>query len=223
MSRFGTVTAALDTVLDPELDEPLTELGFVSSSTVSSDGVAHVRLRLPTYFCAPNFAFLMVADAHEAVSDVEGVTRAEIVLEDHMASETINSGVAAHAGFADSFDGFADADLDELRAQFLRKAVLAGTDRVCRPLLDGGYAGEDLVGLTLGSTPASVELDRLRSRRAQLGLPNSDSDPLLVDVNTGDAVGVEALPLHLRRAKTTRVSVEANSGMCRSMLAARYA
>ena len=64
--------AALGTVLDPELDEPITDLDFVESCTVSEDGVATVGLRLPTFFCAPNFSFLMVADAYDAVSAVPG-------------------------------------------------------------------------------------------------------------------------------------------------------
>ena len=68
----GHALAALATVRDPELDEPITALGFVTSCTVSADGDARVRLRLPTYFCAPNFAFLMVADAYDAVSGVPG-------------------------------------------------------------------------------------------------------------------------------------------------------
>src|ERR1035438_4129262 len=72
-------------------------------------------LRLPTYFCAPNFAFLMVADAYDAVSATPGVRRAEIVLEDHFASDVINGGVAARAGFAQSFDGEAVGELHELR------------------------------------------------------------------------------------------------------------
>ncbi len=125
------VLAALETVRDPELDEPVTSLGFVASCTVSPDGDAQVRLRLPTYFCAPNFAFLMVADAYDAVSATPGVRRAEIVLEDHFASDAINGGVAARAGFAQSFDGEAIGELHELRADFLRKAVMAGTDQVC--------------------------------------------------------------------------------------------
>ena len=66
------VLTALSAVRDPELDEPITTLGFVASCTVSADGQARVRLRLPTYFCAPNFAFLMVADAYDAVSAVDG-------------------------------------------------------------------------------------------------------------------------------------------------------
>src|SRR5207249_2576426 len=57
----AAVWAALGTVRDPELDEPLTDLGFVARCEVSDAGHAVVRLRLPTYFCAPNFAFLMVA------------------------------------------------------------------------------------------------------------------------------------------------------------------
>src|SRR6267378_7543206 len=89
------VLAALDTVRDPELDEPVTSLGFVASCTVSPDGDAQVRLRLPTYFCAPNFAFLMVADAYDAVSATEGVRSTEVILEEHFAAEAINRGVAA--------------------------------------------------------------------------------------------------------------------------------
>ena len=64
--------------------------------------------------------------------------RAEVVLDDHFASAAINGGVAARAGFAASFAGEAVGELDELRADFLRKAVLAGTDQVCRPLLAAG-------------------------------------------------------------------------------------
>jgi metal-sulfur cluster biosynthetic enzyme len=217
------VLAALDTVRDPELDESVTSLGFVTSCTVSPDGVADVRLRLPTYFCAPNFAFLMVADAYEAVSGVDGVARAQVVLEDHFASDEINRGVAARAGFVESFDGLAQTELDELRADFLRKATLAATDRVCRPLLAAGRTPDELATLTLGDVPESPEVERLRSRRAELGLPCADDSALLVDVVTGEAVGLTALPLHLRRARLTGVSLQANGGVCRGLLRERYA
>ena len=222
MTETAQILAALEAVRDPELDEPVTTLGFVSSCAVSADGDASVRLRLPTYFCAPNFAFLMVADAYDAVSAVVGVRRAEIILEDHFASDEINGGVAARSGFAQSFDGLAAGELDQLRTDFVRKAVLAGTDRVCRPLLAAGRTAEDLAGLTLGDVPPSADRERLRARRAELGLPAGDDSALLVDAVTGEPVGVEALPIHLRRARLTRVSVEANSGVCRGMLRERY-
>lgn len=222
LTREDAVLAALATVRDPELDEPVTSLGFVASCEVSERGEARVHLRLPTYFCAPNFAWLMVADAYEAVSAVAGVERTSIVLEDHFASEVINEGVAARAGFVDSFGDLAASELDSLRNDFIRKAVLAGTDRVCRPLLAAGRTGEELVALTLGDAPASPDRERLRARRAELGLPSDDASPLLVDPATGAGVEVAALPLHLQRARLTRVGAEANSGICRGMLRDRY-
>jgi len=214
--------ASLEGVRDPELDEPVTALGFVASCTVSPDGEARVRLRLPTYFCAPNFAYLMVADAYDAVTSVPGVRSAEVVLEDHFASDAINGGVAARAGFVASFAGEAVAELDELRAAFLRKAVLAGTDQVCRPLLATGTSPAALRSMTLGDVPPSRELDRLRRRRADLGLPAGDDAPLLIDPQTGQAVTAEAVPLHLRRARVTRAGIEANTSICSGMFRQRY-
>lgn len=222
MTDQAHLLAALGEVRDPELDEPVTSLGFVSSCTVSAEGDAQVRLRLPTYFCAPNFAFLMVADAYDAVSGVPGVRKTEVILEDHFASDAINSGVAARSGFVQSFDGLAAGELDELRADFVRKAVLAGTDRVCRPMLAGGRTSDELADLTLSDVEPSGDLDRLRARRAELGLPADDDSALLVDAVTGNPIGADALPMHLRRARLTRVNAEANGSMCRGMLSQRY-
>jgi metal-sulfur cluster biosynthetic enzyme len=218
----AAVWAALGTVRDPELDEPITELGFVSSCTVSGDGVAAARLRLPTFFCAPNFAWLMVADAHDAVSAVPGVRRVEIVLDDHFTATTINEGVAARAGFVAAFPGEAQAELDELRAVFLRKAALAGQDRIARPLVDAGATPEQLAATRLGDLPPSADLDRLRQRRAEVGLPHGPDAPLLLHPD-GGPVTAEQVPLHLRRARLTRVGIEANGHTCRDLLGKRYA
>src|SRR6266436_8475267 len=52
-------TAILDRlaqVLDPELDESILDLGFVRSLQLRS-GHANVALRLPTTWCAVNFAY----------------------------------------------------------------------------------------------------------------------------------------------------------------------
>jgi metal-sulfur cluster biosynthetic enzyme len=218
----GAVYAALATVRDPELDEPITTLEFVASCAVSPEGRAQVRLRLPTYFCAPNFAFLMVADAYDAVTGVPGVQSAEIILDDHFASDAINDGVAARAGFVASFDGEAVDELDQLRATFLRKAVLAGTDLVCRPLVDAGATPADLANLTLGALPASREIDRLRQRRRELDLPADDTSYLLIDPATGERIPDTSVPLHLRKARVTQAGIDANTSICSGMLKARY-
>jgi len=130
--------------------------------------------------------------------------------------------VAAQAGFVRSFDGEAVSELHELRAGFLRKAVMAGTDQVCRPLLAAGTDPAALLAMTLGEVPPSRALARLRERRAELGLSVGDDAPLLIDPVTGLAVDPGAVPLHLRKAQVTRVSIEANAGICRGMLRHRY-
>jgi len=215
----------LETVLDPELDEPITDLDFVESCTVSDapDGmIVEVGLRLPTFFCAPNFSFLMVADAYDAVSQVPGVAQAKVTLADHHASAEINGGVAAHAGFVGSFAGEASAELDELRATFLGKAAIAGQDRVARPLVNAGVGPDELASMTLGEIADSEDLRRLRERRAVLGLPNEDGSPLLIHAD-GSPVTTEQVPLHLRRARLQRVGIETNGEYCKSLLETRYA
>jgi metal-sulfur cluster biosynthetic enzyme len=212
--------AALDAVRDPELDTSIVELGFVNACWLDDDGTARVRLRLPTFFCAPNFAFLMVADAYEAVRGVEGVVHADIVLEDHFAADEINAGVAAHAGFVATFAGLAEDELDGLRRQFLRKAMLAAQDRVVRPLLAAGMDPDELATLRLRDVAASTDLARLRARRAELGIPSDNADPLLVHLD-GTKVHHGDVRVHLRRTRTIRVSIEANSEYCRQLLALR--
>lgn len=212
--------AALSTVRDPELDEPVTDLGFVAELTLGQDRT-RVRLRLPTYFCAPNFAYLMVADAYDAVAAVPGVHRVEVRLDDHFASDEINAGVAAEHGFADSFPGLADGELAELRAAFERKAHLAAQDRVCRELRRLGWTVEGLAGTRLRDVPASVDLDRLCRRRQELGLQTGPGDMLLV-AEDGHPLAAEELPAHLRFAQTVRVSIDGNASFCRGLLRTRY-
>ena len=205
--------AALGTVRDPELDQPITDLGFVSSASVEA-GHATVRLRLPTYFCAPNFAYLMVADAHDAVAALPEVSTVDVQLEDHFAAAEINAGVAGGAGFAGSFPGEATAELDELRLIFRRKAYLASLDRLCVRLADP-------VGMVLGEVPPSPELAALVRRRVELGLPCGPSDPLLLDEHGRPISSAEA-PLRLRFARSVRVSIDGNAGFCQGLLRTRY-
>jgi metal-sulfur cluster biosynthetic enzyme len=214
------VRRALDTVRDPELDESIVSLDFVASVQVDGERVI-VELRLPTYFCAPNFAYLMVADAHDAVRSVPGVEQAVIRLVDHFASEEINAGIADGRGFAGSFPGLADDELAELRLTFRRKAHRAGQERCASGLVASGWTVAGLATATLGDVPPGLDLDRLRRRRLELGLSASDDAPLLVD-DAGEPITELDLPAQLRFARTTRISIEGNAALCRGLLEVRY-
>ena len=215
--------AALGAVLDPELDEPITDLGFVRSVSLHG-GTVEVHLRLPTSFCAPNFAWLMVSDAHEAVSAVPGVGRVVVELDDHHDSDVINRGLAAGAGYRGTFGHEAEDSLDELRATFLRKAHTAAMERAVTALLrsDRSLSEDDVHGLTLGDLPAGAPTtEALLRRRSALGLPVDPGAPVLVD-DDGTRTSRAEAPLRLRRARSVRISVDGNAHFCRGLLATRY-
>lgn len=220
----GWVWRALGTVVDPELDEPITDLGFVERAEVTLADDGHhvdIGLRLPTYFCAPNFAYLMVADAHDAVAAVPGVAAVSVRLRDHFAAEEINAGVAARAGFTGSFPGDADGELDELRRTFRRKAHTACIERAWRRLLADGWQVDALADVKLADVPPSPERASLLRRRDELGLPTTPDSPLLVD-DDGKPVPEDKAGTRLRFAQAVRVSIDGNAHFCRGMLHTRY-
>lgn len=221
-SLANDVLEALATVMDPELDEPITELGFVRSVGLHPSGVT-VHLRLPTSFCAPNFAYLMVSDAQDALRRVRGVGQVTVRLDDHHDSDKINAGIAADAGYLGTFGAEAQESLDALRLTFQRKAHTAAMERcVMAALTSGAALLEDLGRLTLGDLPGGRTKEALLRRRADIGLGVAPGDLVVVDEH-GGAVPDEELPLRLRLATSVRISIEGNAHFCRGLLATRYA
>jgi metal-sulfur cluster biosynthetic enzyme len=217
------VRAALDAVVDPELDEPITDLGFVRSIAVHA-GTVEVHLRLPTSFCAPNFAWLMVADARAALAGVPGVDRVVVALDDHSDSDLINRGLAAGAGYRGTFGHEAEDSLDELRATFRRKAHTAAMERALTAALraDPALGEAGVAGLTLADLPDDAPTTgALLRRRAALGLSLAPDAPVLVGED-GTRPPPEHAPLFLRRARSVRISIDGNAHFCRGLLTTRY-
>jgi metal-sulfur cluster biosynthetic enzyme len=207
------VLGALGTVYDPELDEPITALRFVSACEVSRAGDVEVRLRLPTPQCAPNFAYLMAADARDAVRRLPDVGEVRVVLEDHYTGDEINAAVGRDEGFEGAFPGETDGDLGALRALFQRKALVARQGR----LLD---AVPDPASAKLGDL-AGPEADRCRELRAELGIDAGDDAPAFVR-GDGTPLRPGELARFGRMASLTALSLETNGGICRSLLQVRY-
>ena len=207
MSLRSRVLDALGTVYDPELDEPITTLGFVGSCVVTGRGDVEVRLRLPTPQCAPNFAFLMAADAAAAVRGVAGVRSVSVELEDHYTGEEINGAVNRGEGFSDAFPGETAGELRALRELFQRKALLARQSRLRSS------------ATTLGELEGP-DAERCRELRRALGIDASDDAPAFV---TGDGNPVATSDVRFwRMASLTALSLETNGGICRDLLKIRY-
>jgi metal-sulfur cluster biosynthetic enzyme len=227
MTRTTTTTAsvmdALAEVYDPELDEPITRLGFVSSCEVSPGGDVAVVLRLPTPQCAPNFAFLMAADARAVVRRLPDVREVSIRLEDHYTGDEINAALGRGDGFTGAFPGeTVDDDLAALRELFLRKALVGRQSRLCEMLLRRGATPEEVAAHRLEDLPEDVpDARRCVELRRLLGLRDDPQAPAFVLPN-GDPVQAAELKRWLRTARLVRMSLEVNGGICRSLLQIRH-
>jgi metal-sulfur cluster biosynthetic enzyme len=218
--------AALGAVYDPELDEPITDLGFVRSIEVRDGGAGPelvVHLRLPTSFCSPNFAYLMASDAKDVLTALPGADRVVVALDDHHDSDLINRGLAADAGYRGTFGTEAEQDLDELRLTFRRKAHTAAMERALTALLraDPELTEDRLHEVTLGDLPDLPTTAALLRRRGALGLGVAPDEPVLVDEH-GRPYPRTEVALRLRLARSVRISIDGNAHFCRGLLRTRY-
>ncbi len=220
MVALEDVRDALDRVHDPELDQSLVKLDFVADVRITG-AVVEVDLRLPTYFCAPNFAWTMTADAHEQVSAVDGVEQVRVNLLDHMTGHEIGDAVAAGKSFDEAFPGLVDGgDLAHLREQFQRKAFVVRQERIAGQLRALGLTPEQLAGMRYADLPEVPDSGRYRELRETLGLPTKPDSALLLHPDGREARVEDAARL-LIESRLTRVSVEGNADFCQGMLATR--
>jgi metal-sulfur cluster biosynthetic enzyme len=217
------VIDALAEVYDPELDEPITRLGFVSSCEVSAGGDVEIVLRLPTPQCAPNFAFLMAADARAVVRRLPEVREVTIRLEDHYTGDEINTALANGDGFAGAFPGETadDGELTALRDLFRRKALVGRESRLCEALLADGATPEEVAARRLDDLPDVADARRCVELRRLLGLSSDPGSPAFV-LPSGEPVRADELNRWLRMARLVRMSLEVNGGICRSLLRVRH-
>jgi len=237
------VLAALRTVSDPELDESLVELGFLDSVHIDA-GCVDVVLRLPTFWCAPNFAYLMAHDARQQTLQVPGVHQVRVVLKDHMYSDEISTGVSANQSFDEVFPGQADGeDLGQLRALFHGKAFGMRQEQLARFLLECGLTADELVSLHLEDVLDTSNQSGLRlrvggqvrllrggaplaraylERRSRVGLVDSPGRARLITDVLGSAIAANDLSEYLQRGRRQRVSMTFNAQMCKGLLETRY-
>ena len=80
---------------------------------------------------------------------------------------------------------------------------------------------ESLGAVRLADLPPGAHTDALLRRRAALGLPVTPDAPVMVD-HDGRGYAAAQVPLALRRARSTRISIDGNAHFCRGLLRTRY-
>jgi len=235
----SAVLERLAQVLDPELDEPILDLGFVRALRLRS-GHAEVALRLPTSWCAVNFAYLMAEDVRRALLNVGGVRQVTVSLGDHCAASEIEAAVNDGRPFAEAFPGDGAGSLEALRLTFLRKGFYGRQERLLRELRAAGCSIEAICTMRLreastvndmvvfrrpGCAPVEIgpaaSLQHYLQRRAELALDCNPAAPLIVDLE-GKSFSVEQLQTHYETIRTVRVALEANGSFCRALLSVQH-
>ncbi len=224
VARTEIVRAALDRVTDPELDESVVDLGFITGITVAQTGAVAVNFRLPTYWCAANFSYLMASDMRDAVAALPWVTEVAVVLDEHMFVEAINDGVAGNKDFREAFPAEAQMDLSSIRLNFGLKSFERRQEVLLRHLLGQGFEPEmilalDIAGLSRIALDAEGVLGRARylERRELAGnLPHA------FVARDGALIAPQTLAIYLRNIRRVGLNAEFNGALCRGLLAARY-
>ncbi|HXZ09317.1 MAG TPA: iron-sulfur cluster assembly protein [Paraburkholderia sp.] len=234
-SRVAEVWSRLGTVADPELDESVTELNFVTAVEVDGGCVA-VGFRLPTYWCEANFAFLMADDMRRAIADLPWVTDITITLDEHMYAAEINRGVAAGRSFQQTFGSEANGEVEDVRRIFLVKAFQRRQEALLSWLLAQGSEPAMLLRLSMTQLEALAAASaddaktrhlvaRYRERRFVVGHSANEKEqgdePAFIDTE-GRALNPDELVAYLRALRRVGVNAEFNGALCRGLLAARY-
>lgn len=220
----------LAAVSDPELDEPITDMKFVEQVEIADTDSVTVEFRLPTYWCSPNFAFLMAFGIRAEVSALPWVRDVTVQLNDHCFGDEVNAGVNSgrsfHEIFAENCDG---AVLDEVVDKFAAKAFDRRQEVVLLAVQALGRSAEEIVSMTLGALRRvrfSGEeelrqlpryLDLLSERRLAVA-----DDDLAFPTWDGCAIPAEDFAEHLRRLRSIRINMEFNGALCRGLASTRY-
>jgi len=224
LARTNEVRAALDRVTDPELDESVVELGFVTGIDIADDNAVAVTFRLPTYWCAANFSYLMASDMRDAVAGLPWVKSVSVVLDEHMFVEAINDGVAKSQDFTEAFPTEANANLAGIRLNFGLKSFERRQEALLRHLLAQGMEPEVILALDvtgLQRLTLNAEGDVLRRRYLERR-PLAEGLALAFVTRDGEKIMHETLNVYLRNIRRVGLNAEFNGALCRGLLAARY-
>jgi len=229
-SREKELWRRLGEVNDPELDEPITEMGFVERAELTGDGSVEVDFRLPTYWCSPNFAFLMLDGVRKALDELSWSPAYQVKLHDHMFAEEVNSGIEEGKTFGEIFAGLAgDQDIGALRETFGKKAFKRRQEAVLLSLRTQGLTDREILGMDLGaydvarfgSGDSANRKSRYRAALVERFPGHRQGDPVFVTWE-GQKIPPAALDAYLAELRAVRINMEFNGALCRGLKQARY-
>jgi len=228
----------LSSVTDPELDEPITDLGFVKNVSVE-DGSISVDIVTSTFWCSPNFVYMMLQDARDAISRVPGVRTVRVHLEGHHDAAKINEAINLGKSFSECYGPEAEGDIAELNKRFREKALRSRLYGMATTLAKYGVTRDELISLKLDDVKleGSKVLVRSGGRTLEVADP-SDAGRIARYVSFLEKLGLrdgrlviwdlegtspesDDLDTFLSRSRSVRLSLGFNAELCRALLKSR--
>ncbi|WP_252315027.1 iron-sulfur cluster assembly protein [Sinobaca sp. H24] len=227
MLKINEVYTCLDNVYDPELDQSLASLGFVENVDVKEQ-IVKVDFRLPTYWCSPNFAYIMAEDIIKEIKTLSWVKNVKVELVDHSEADKVSLGATTGLSFDEMFPDMSDGSgLQEVRDIFKRKAFYARQDRLIRYLLKNGWTKESILSMDHDVLNALAEDDKQTRELAeryvdirhyfQLGPENR-----VMTTHEGKVIDRQQMDSYLLHTRKDRMTMEFNSHYCQGLLQTRY-
>jgi len=228
----------LSSVTDPELDEPITDLGFVKNVSVE-DGSISVDIVTSTFWCSPNFVYMMLEDARDAISRVPGVRTVRVHLEGHHDAAKINEAINLGKSFSECYGPEAEGDIAELNKRFREKALRSRLYGMATTLAKYGVTRDELISLKLDDVKleGSKVLVRSGARTLEVADPSDagriaryvsfleklrlpDGRLVIWDLE-GTSPESGDLDSFLTRSRSVRFSLGFNAELCRALLKSR--
>ena len=235
-SPLEQVWTRLDLVMDPELDEPVTDMGFIEAVSITGPTTGHnistveISFRLPTYWCSPNFAFLMAESIKREVEVLPWVGQAVVMLQDHMSAAEMNAAINAGASFGSVFEDLHPGeDLSALREKFDVKAFQRRQEVVIKALIALGYTHEWLIDLTLAELMeiAMPTAEDTRQTARYLAILQSKllaraANDRALPTYQGTPLTVDGFSTYMGLLRSVRINMEFSGSLCRGLKASRY-
>lgn len=228
--RQAELWQRLAEVNDPELDESITDMGFVERAEISADGTVDVDFRLPTYWCSPNFAFLMLDGVRMALDGLSWRPAYRVRLQDHMFADEVNRGIAAGKSFGQIFGELSgDCDIETLRETFRLKAYKRRQEAVILGLRKAGLSDADIACMNLAAydvaspqgEEAAMQKPRYRQALLQRRPGTGKTDPVFLTWE-GEPIPASAMADYLGDLRSVRINMEFNGALCRGLKQTRY-
>ena len=235
----GSVLRALSTVTDPELDEPITDLGFVKELSVSNDGRVSLDLVTSTFWCSPNFVYMMLEEARDVVAKLDGITEVRVHLEGHHDSERINGGINARKSFSECYPTEASGNLEEITRMIRTRVLRSRLSSMVSAMSRAGVAPAELLGASRRDVVADGEafIVNLGHRSPQIsdpvdarriarylsfldGLGRADG-PLIIWDLEGKTPEPHEIDSVLALSRSAKSNFSLNAELCRALLESR--